>query len=119
MRRDSELAKKEQLTVKDLYGKPLIISRANGLSIFSGAQTQKLHVAATYNLLYNASLMVRDGIGYAVSFDRLIDTSEKSELCFLPLTPEFSVTPTLIWKKDRKLSTVSQLFIDLLNAEKQ
>lgn len=119
MRRDSELAKKEQLTVKDLYGKPLIVSRAAGLSIFSGTQVQKLHVIATYNLLYNASLMVRDGIGYAVSFDRLIDTSEKSELCFLPLTPEFSVTPTLIWKKDRKLSTVSQLFIDLLNAEKQ
>ena len=30
MRRDSELAAKESITVRDLYGKPLIVSRANG-----------------------------------------------------------------------------------------
>ena len=33
MRRDSELASKESVSVKDLYGKPLIVSRANGLSL--------------------------------------------------------------------------------------
>ena len=115
MRRDSELAAKESVTVKDLYGKPLIVSRANGLSLFSGAQARRLQVAATYNLLYNASLMVEDGIGYAVSFDKLVDTSETSNLCFRPLTPEISVQPTLVWKREQKLSLVSQLFIDRLS----
>ena len=114
MRRDSELAAKESVTVRDLYDKPLIVSRANGLSLFSGAQARHLQVAATYNLLYNASLMVEDGIGYAISFDKLVDTSETSKLCFRPLTPEISVNPTLIWKRDQKLSIVSQLFIDRL-----
>lgn len=114
MRRDSELAANESITVRDLYDKPLIVSRANGLSLFSGAQARHLQVAATYNLLYNASLMVEDGIGYAISFDKLVDTSETSKLCFRPLTPEISVNPTLIWKRDQKLSIVSQLFIDRL-----
>ena len=119
MRRDSELAEKEYVTVKDLYGKPLIVSRANGLSLFSGAQARHLQVAATYNLLYNASLMVEDGIGYAVSFDKLVDTSETSNLCFRPLNPEISVQPTLIWKREQKLSLVSQLFIDKLESNKR
>lgn len=114
MRRDSELASKESMSVKDLYDKPLIVSRANGLSLFSGAQARKLRVAATYNLLYNASLMVEDGIGYAVSFDRLVDTSDASKLCFRPLVPEVSVRPTLIWKREQKLSIISQLFVDRL-----
>lgn len=119
MRRDSELASKDSITVKDLYGKQLIVSRANGLSLFSGAQARHLQVTATYNLLYNASLMVEDGIGYAISFDKLVDTSDASKLCFRPLVPEISVQPTLIWKREQKLSLVSQLFINRLSNDSQ
>ena len=115
MPKSCELAKKESVTVRDLYDKPLIVSRANSLKIFSGSQVRHLRLAATYNLLYNASLMVEDGIGYAISFDKLVDTSESSPLCFRPLSPELSVRPTLIWKRDQKLSPVSQLFIDRLS----
>ena len=115
MRRDDALAEKEYITVKDLYDKPLIVSRANGLDIFSGSQARRLQVAATYNLLYNASLMVEDGIGVAISFDGLVDTSESSSLCFRPLYPEISVSPSLIWKRHQKLSIISQLFIKQLS----
>lgn len=115
MRKDCDLAEKEFITIKDLNDKPLIVSRANGLQLFNSSQVRHMQVAATYNLLYNASLMVEDGIGYAISFDHLIDTSERSPLCFRPLSPEISVTPTLIWKRDQKLSIVSQLFIDTLS----
>ncbi len=115
MRKDSDLADKDYITIKDLYDKPLIVSRANGLQLFNSPQVRHLQIAATYNLLYNASLMVEDGIGYAISFDRLVDTSDTSPLCFRPLSPEISVTPTLIWKREQKLSIVSQLFIDRLS----
>ena len=115
MRKDDALAENEYITVKDLYDKPLIVSRANGLDIFSGSQARKLQVAATYNLLYNASLMVEDGIGVAISFDGLVDTSESSSLCFRPLYPEISVSPSLIWKRHQKLSIISQLFIKQLS----
>ena len=115
MRKDCDLAEKEVIAIKDLYHRPLIVSRANGLQLFNSAQVRHLQIAATYNLLYNASLMVEDGIGCAISFDKLVDTSENSPLCFRPLSPEISVRPTLIWKRDQKLSIVSQLFIDRLS----
>lgn len=115
MRKDCDLAEKEVIAIKDLYHRPLIVSRANGLQLFNSAQVRHLQIAATYNLLYNASLMVEDGIGCAISFDKLVDTSESSTLCFRPLSPEISVRPTLIWKRDQKLSIISQLFIDRLS----
>ncbi len=117
MRRDCDLAAKDVVTVKDLYHRPLIVSRANGLQLFNSAQVRHLRIAATYNLIYNASLMVEDGIGCAISFDQLVDTSERSPLCFRPLSPEISVKPTLIWKRDQKLSVISQLFIDRLGKQ--
>ena len=117
MRRDCDLAAKDVVTVRDLYHRPLIVSRANGLQLFSGAQVRHLQIAATYNLIYNASLMVEDGIGCAISFDHLVDTSERSPLCFRPLSPEIAVKPTLIWKRDQKLSVISQLFIDRLSKQ--
>lgn len=117
MRKDSALAAKDSITIQDLRDKPLIVSRANGLSVFGGSQARKLTVAATYNLLYNASLMVEDGIGYAISFDKLIDTSAESQLCFRPLSPEVSVHPTLIWKRDQMQSPVSQLFLAMLTKQ--
>lgn len=117
MRKDCDLAAKDVITVKDLYNRPLIVSRANNLQLFSGAQVRHLQIAATYNLIYNASLMVEDGIGCAISFDHLVDTSARSPLCFRPLSPEISVKPTLIWKRDQKLSVISQLFIDRLSKQ--
>lgn len=117
MRKDCDLAEKEVIAIKDLYHRPLIVSRANGLQLFNSAQVRHLQIAATYNLLYNASLMVEDGIGCAISFDKLVDTSENSPLCFRPLSPQISVRPTLIWKRDQKLSIVSQLFIDRLSSK--
>lgn len=117
MRRDCDLAAKDVVTVKDLYNRPLIVSRANNLQLFNSAQVRHLQIAATYNLIYNASLMVEDGIGCAISFDHLVDTSARSPLCFRPLSPEIAVKPTLIWKRDQKLSVISQLFIDRLSKQ--
>ena len=117
MRKDCDLAAKDVIAVRDLYNRPLIVSRANSLQLFNSAQVRHLRIAATYNLIYNASLMVEDGIGCAISFDQLVDTSERSPLCFRPLSPEISVKPTLIWKRDQKLSVISQLFIDRLSKQ--
>ena len=47
----------------------------------------RLHIVATINLIYNGSIFVREGLGYVLTFDKLVDTSEQSELCFRPLMP--------------------------------
>ncbi|HCK87175.1 MAG TPA: LysR family transcriptional regulator [Erysipelotrichaceae bacterium] len=110
--KDCELAKKEVIHVDELKSLPLIISRAaepyyTGAEGFSG-----LRIVASYNLLYNASLLVEDGLGYALCFDNLINTTGESRLCFRPIIPEDIVSGSLIWKKYQVLSPAVQLFID-------
>lgn len=114
MRRDSELAVKESVTMADLADKPLLVSRASDGQLFGGEDIQQMNVVGTYNLIYNASLMVEDGLGFALCFDRLINVSGDSALCFRPLLPEISVQGTLIWKRYQVLSPAVRLFIEQL-----
>ena len=61
MRRSSPLAEKEAVSPRDLWDKPLILSRQvdnkSGLYRWLGKDPTELHTVATYNLIYNASLM--------------------------------------------------------------
>ena len=107
MRRDSPLAEKEELRISDLKDSPLIVSRASE-PLFAGS---RLNIVATYNLIYNASLMVEDGLGYAVCFDRLINTTGDSRLCVRPLVPRMENAGNLIWKKYQVFSPAVRLFI--------
>ena len=112
MRKDSPLASKEAIQFSELNGLPLIISRA-AEPYFSGSEGfSGFHIAATYNLLYNASLLVEDGLGYALCFDKLINTTGESPLCIRPIIPKIEVAGTLIWKKYQVFSPAVQMFID-------
>lgn len=115
MRRDSLLAKKETITPKDLWDKPLIISRqgnsAGILTSWIRKETSELEIVATYNLLFNASLMVEEGLGYAIGFDKIINTSGNSNLCFRPLSPGRESEMNIIWKKYQVFSKASEKFM--------
>ena len=120
MRKDSPLAQKERITPQDLSGKPLIRSlhavKNRELSAwFSGEEPQDIR--ATYNLLYNASLLVREGMGYAVGLDRIINTTGESELCFRPLDPPLESTLAVAWKKNQIFSRPAQKFLQMLRDE--
>ena len=56
--------------------------------------------------------MVEDGIGYAVTIDKLINTVSESDLCFIPLKPKLYVTSSIIWKKNQVFSKASKIFLD-------
>lgn len=113
MRKDSSLAKKEAVRIEDLYDQPVILSRASRFPS-SIMDTSKLRITATYNLVYNASLMVEDGIGCAVVFDGLINVSGDSPLTFRPLLPEITAQASLIWKKYIIYPVPVRLLLDLL-----
>lgn len=115
MRKDHKLAGKVQLTVKDLYGEPLIISRIAEDIIFVNSDMSKLRIVATYNLIHNAAILVEDHIGLALCFDQLVNTGTDSLLTFLPLKSSASIKGTLLWKKYQILSPAVRLFIDSLN----
>lgn len=122
MRKDSPLAAKKVITLKDLLNVPIIASRQmskkyskeSGFLDWFGKEFNNLNIAATYNLLYNAAIMVDAGIGYAVSLDKLADTSEQSSLCFRPLSPKLESGLDIVWKKNQVFSPAAQLFLTKL-----
>ena len=117
MRKDSPLAKMKSLTMQNLLNEPVIISRGAQKHFSSDEVLSKLNITATYNLVYNASVMVKEGMGYAITFDRLINTSGESELTFVPLNPEIKIHGKLIWKKYQILSPSIKKFIEKMNVK--
>lgn len=118
MRMDSSLADKEYITPEDLYEKPLILSRQSikrsELTSWFKKDISKLNILATYNLIYNASLMVDERMGYAITLDKLINTSGKSNLCFKPLNPKLEIGLSIVWKKYQIFSKASEKFLEKL-----
>ena len=74
----------------------------------------RLNIVATYDLIFNASILVREGIGLALGFDKLVSTSADSILCFRPITPAIVSPMRLIWRKDQPFSRVATLFLEEL-----
>ena len=119
MRKDDPLAHKE-ITRADLLDLPLIMSRqvldtkskGNDFIDWFGEDFDKLNIVTTFNLMYNAALMVKAGVGYAVSIDGIVNTDSESELCFRPLTPKMTSGLDLIWKKYQAFSTVAEMFLE-------
>ncbi len=118
MRKDSPLALKEFISPEDLYDVPLIRSKhtleKNEIFQWFKRDTDRLNIVATYNLLYNASLLVKEGLGYAICLDKIINTTGDSELCFRPLTPKLETTLAVVWKKYQVFSKASELFLNRL-----
>lgn len=118
MRRDSPLAEKTLIQPEDMWELPLLISRQSmiehGLSNWMKKGLDELHIAATYNLLFNAALMVEAGIGYAICLDKLANTMDTSELCFRPLAESLTAGMHIVWKKYQLFSKASQKFLECL-----
>lgn len=118
MRKDSPLAAKERITPEDLWDKPLIRSRQsvgkNRISEWFIKTSDELNIVATGNLLYNMSLLVEQGVGYAVSLDKIINTSGNSNLCFRPLYPELISHLDIAWKKYQVFPKHIQIFLQRL-----
>lgn len=115
MQRSSPLAQQSAVSPRDLWDKPLILSRQvdnkSGLYRWLGKEPSELHTVATYNLIYNASLMVDEGMGYAFTLDKLVNTTG-SGLCFRPLTPKLELGMYLVWKKSQVFSKAAEAFLE-------
>ena len=121
LRRDHPLAGKQGIKPEDLQGIPLIASRQslahNELSGWLGKQYESLRIVTTYNLLYNASLMVEENVGCALCLDHIIPEYENSPLCFRPLEPQITVRLDIVWKKYQVFTKPAKLFLNMLQEE--
>lgn len=118
MRRDSELAGNEYITPEMLAGRPLIVSRQlMDLPGWLGLPKENVKTSATYNLVFNASLMVDEGIGYAITLDKLINVTGESSLRFIPMFPKREAHMHLVWKKYQVFSKAAEMFLENIRTE--
>lgn len=115
MRKDSPLAKKEAVRMKDLLNLPLICSRQGITEDYPrwfGEKVDTLNIVATFNLSYNAGVLVREGVGYLITFDKLVNTGLDSDLCFRPLTPTLETKLYFVWKRYQVFTPVAELLLN-------
>lgn len=118
--KDCPLAAQEAISIAQLETLPLILAEQT----FSGHQELEwfgvdhaaLHIAATYNLIHNATFMVEKGLGYALCLDKLVAT-EGRNLTFRPIMPELSVDLYIVTKKYQTFSPAVKAFLTLLRAQ--
>ena len=121
-KKNSPLAQKNKAELKDLVNVPLIASRQmskkysaqSGFLDWFGEEFEHLNIAATYNLVYNAAIMVEAGIGYAITLDKLVNTTDITNLRFVPLYPKLESGLDIVWKKHQMFSPAAKLFLERL-----
>ena len=111
------LAKKKSICMEDVTGIPLIMPR-QGHAISPSASIMnrdfdlsRLNVVCYYNLLFNAAVMVEQGMGIAFCLDHLAETTEHTGLTFRPVYPPMVNRLRLAWKKYQIFSPASELFL--------
>jgi DNA-binding transcriptional LysR family regulator len=118
MQKNSDLAAFSSIGPETLRNIPLLCSRQaleyRELSGWLGDDFEKLNIAATYNLIYNAAIMVEEGVGYALCLDKLVNTTGDSRVCFRPLKPRFEAHLYLVWKKYQVFSKAAEMFLERL-----
>ena len=121
MPRDCPLAEKETVSFDDLQRLPLIASA----QAYSGRQRLELfgeifdtlNIVATYSLIYNATFMVEQGMGYALCLANLVNTEGSRNLTFRPLSPALKVDLFIVTKKYQTFSPAAKLFFNRLREE--
>jgi len=115
----SPLAQQATVSLDDVAHTKLILPQQGGsrrIHAVFGLNQDDLDVAATYNLLYNASLLVSAGVGNALGLDGIINTNQ-SDLTFVPLAPRTSSGASLVWLKGARLSLAAQALLTQIRAE--
>ena len=111
---DDPLAEKKTVTVDDLIGLPLFCSEQSWRSDiprWCAERIQELRLEGSFRLSYNGSMFALEGLGYLLTFEHLIDTSQDFGLVFRPLSPRLENHLYLIWKKYQTFSPIAERFL--------
>ena len=115
IRKDSPLASMREIPVEALAGLPLIVS-AQGITPempeWFRENGERLNIVATYNLVYNASILVGEGVGVALTLSGLVASGPESVLCFRPISPTFESPLRIIWSRQKPMSRSAELLLN-------
>lgn len=56
--------------------------------------------------------MVKEGLGYALSFYKIVNTDSESDLCFVPLYPLLESYMYIIWKKYQVFTPIAEVLLN-------
>lgn len=116
MRKDSPLAKLKSICPDDIKNQPVICSHqqmeGNVLSSWLKDDSKNLNIVSTFNLITTPAMMVEAGLGYAFTFDKLVNTTGDSNLCFRPLEPKVETGLYLVWKKYQIFTKAAKMFLE-------
>ena len=114
---DSEWAALDAVTPEDLARMPLLtssrtVNRMVDIEAWSGGglTASDLNVVGRFDLIGNASLIVRSGAACALSIDHLFHLNDPG-LRFVPLEPEVGIGSYVIWKKYRLRSRACEEYL--------
>ena len=117
MPKDCPLAKKQEIGIDDLTGLPLFCSEQSwnrDIPKWCGNRMDELHLEGSFRLAYNASLFVKEGLGYFLTLSNLINTGPDSGLVFRPLIPKLESKMYLIWRKYQKFTPIAERLLESL-----
>ena len=111
----------DSLTPADLAKMPLLLSsrtsnKAIDLVAWSGGRIdpEDLNVVGRFDLIGNASHLIRSGTACAMGIDHLLQVDASSQMRFVPLDPPIEIASYLVWKKYRLRSRACEEFLNRL-----
>ena len=120
---DGPWGKLDLLTPVDLAKMPLLLSsrtsnKAIDLVAWSDGtlDLEALDVVGHFDLIGNASHLIRSGTACAMGIDHLLQVDASSQMRFVPLDPPIEIASYLVWKKYRLRSRACEELLNRLNA---
>lgn len=114
------LASNKYIEPNDIKQIPLLISSQtlvdSQLAEWLGGNLDQLTIIGSYNLLYNASLLVKENIASALCIDGILNTTA-TNLTFIPLWPPITATINIVWKRNATFSNAAKVFLQLIQKD--
>lgn len=113
------LANKKKFRPKDLIGLPLFCSEQawnNEIKEWAGTSFSKMKLEGSFRLSYNGSIFAKEGLGYLLTFNHLVNTSPESGLVFRPLTPTAETKLYIAWNRYQAFTPIAERFLEQLQS---
>ncbi len=117
--RSHPLAEKTALSAGDLAGLPLFCSEQsweNDIRPWAGEAFDRLRMEGSFRLAYNGSMFTREGLGFLLTLEHLIDVSPEGGLAFVPLEPALELRFYLIWNRYQTFTPIAERFLQQMEA---
>lgn len=122
---DGPWAALDAATPSEIAEMPLLLSsrtsnKAVDLAAWSSGaiDVDNLNIVGRFDLIGNASYLVRSGAACAMGIDHLLQLDDASDLRFIPLDPPMEIASFLVWKKYRLRSRACEELLCRLRSER-